>query len=243
MKTAPEVTYRHLGESTLLVEWPGEIRKDILRELIIVQQSLEKNPLQGVKEWNQAYNSLAIHFDPDETTFDTLKNQLSKRPAGIANQLNSRRWALPVCYEQQFGKDLEALAKVKNLTPDQLIELHSGATYTVYFLGFLPGFMYLGGLDGKLYYPRKKNPDRAIAAGSVAIGGTQTGIYPNESPGGWHVIGNCPVPLFDVKNAPPCFVGPGDEIRFKSVDQKQFLEIQKEVKAGNYHPKSELING
>lgn len=243
MNTNFPTAYHPLGETTLLIEWPKEISTEILDELLLVQKSLEQNPIPGVLEWNAAYQSLAIHYDPEQTSFEELRNQLINSKIDQGALRGKKQWTIPVCYHPTLGSDLEAFCQAKKLSMEQVIRLHTTPMYTVYFLGFLPGFMYLGGLDEKLHQARKQNPDRSIMTGSVAIGGSQTGIYPTESPGGWHVIGNCPLKLFDADQDPPCFVKPGDVLRFEPVDLNTYEQIGTEVASEKYHPKHKIIHG
>ena len=143
-------------------------------------------------------------------------------------------WKIPVCYDLKYAPDLLNLSKEINLDKSEVIKLHLSALYRVYFLGFLPGFLYLGGLDDRLYLRRKKKPLLKVPKGAVAIGGMQTGIYPNISPGGWHLIGNTPVNLFNPKKNPPCFAKPGDWISFEQIDSHTYTKIESEQQNGNY---------
>ena len=115
-----------------------------------------------------------------------------------------------------------------------MIHIHHSKPYTLHFYGFLPGFMYLGGLDERLFSPRKEKPERLIPAGTVAIGGQQTGIYPSDSPGGWHAIGKSPISLFDIRHDPPFPADIGDKIRFLPINKEEFYQIQKKVLGGQY---------
>jgi KipI family sensor histidine kinase inhibitor len=144
--------------------------------------------------------------------------------------LPEKVWEIPVCYNQELGKDLNALSKSKSISFEEVINLHTIPIYRIHFFGFLPGFMYLNGLDPALHFPRKSVPDRKIEPGSVAIGGAQTGIYPNESPGGWHVIGKTPTILFDQNENPPVFAKPGEQIKFLSISLEEFYSISKDSK-------------
>lgn len=223
------LVFKNLSENTLLIEWPDEINKDILHEIADFQQSISDSNASGIVECYPAYRSLLVTFNPESTSSDQLAQQitsLNKSP----NRTSPTLWRLPVCYSPEMASDLETFSKSKNLETSEVIRIHSQAKYLVYFFGFLPGFMYLGGLNEKLHYPRKKDPDRAIPPGSVGIGGSQTGIYPSTSPGGWHIIGNCPIPMFSPHNDPPCFVQPGDEVRFEPIDQKHHALIKKDLK-------------
>jgi inhibitor of KinA len=141
--------------------------------------------------------------------------------------LSTKIWLVPVCYELDYGKDLENLAKTKGLGIEELIALHSSTTYRIHFFGFLPGFMYLNGLPEILHSARKAVPERAVPAGSVAIGGSQTGIYPRQSPGGWHIIGRTPLALFDAEKNPPVWASPGDSLRFVPIHESELEKLLK----------------
>ena len=132
-----------------------------------------------------------------------------------------------MCYDATFGLDLEELTSFYQLKKEEIIEMHSSAVYTVYMIGFVPGFPYLGGLAEKLIAPRKQNPRSAIAAGSVGIAGKQTGIYPLETPGGWQIIGRTPLKLFDVNRQQPSLLKAGDKIKFNSISLNEYEELAK----------------
>lgn len=138
----------------------------------------------------------------------------------------SHRWKIPIWYH---GDDLSLLAKSKGMSKQEVIELHSTGSYLLDFYGFLPGFMYLSGLNPALYHSRKKIPDRTIKAGSVAIGGKQTGIYPQDSPGGWHILGQSPLCFFDPFRDPPVGPKPGDHIIFSPISQQEYQVLQKSL--------------
>ena len=150
---------------------------------------------------------------------------LTRNKTETISQQPSRLIRIPVCYDMKFGEDLETLAKAKNISIEQLITLHTQTEYFVYFMGFLPGFPYLSGLDTQLYTPRKSVPSRQLMKGSVAIGGEQTGIYPQNSPGGWHVIGHCPIPLFDARLSESSLFLSGDKVRFETITKEEHREL------------------
>lgn len=141
--------------------------------------------------------------------------------------LTEKTWQIPVCYDGRFAKDLEHFAHEKNIEVSELIALHSSVVYRIHFFGFLPGFMYLHGLPERLHFPRKAVPDRAVPRGSVAIGGSQTGIYPRESPGGWHIIGQTPISLFEAQRNPPVWASPGDRLKFVPITSTEMEELIK----------------
>ena len=137
----------------------------------------------------------------------------------------SRIITVPVSYGGTFGPDLEEVARYLQLPAEEVIRLHTNADYTVYMLGFLPGFPYLGGMDPALSTPRKMTPRQHVPAGSVGIAGGQTGVYPSPSPGGWQLIGRTPLCLVDVTHEEPCLFSPGDRIRFEAISEKAFQEL------------------
>jgi KipI family sensor histidine kinase inhibitor len=171
-----------------------------------------------------AYATLTVHYDPLRWRFDALARTL----AALLDEDHSpeapqgTEVVLPVCYGGPFGPDLEAIAAHAGLSPEAVIQRHSAAIYRIYFLGFTPGFAYLGGLDPALAMARRSTPRSMVAAGSVGIGGAQTGVYSQATPGGWQIIGRTPLALFDSVRSPPCLLAPGDSLRFRPIDAATF---------------------
>lgn len=239
-----QLTYKPFGERSILVEWPSEINENILHDVINFKRSLQNQYIKSKIEVKSAYNSLLITYD---FTIENINDEVLslKSLYSIKRDSNKsmfRLWEIPVCYDDEFALDLEEISIDKKLSKSNVIELHSRPIYTVYFIGFLPGFLYLGNLDTRLHYPRKSTPRQQIKKGAVAIGGTQTGIYPNESPGGWNVIGNSPITFFDASNDVPCFAKAGDKIQFVPISIKEYHEISYLVKKGVYQIESEVID-
>ena len=160
-------------------------------------------------------NNLTVIYDAQLFSAATMLALMrTSWEAAKIEEFCAREMCIPVVYGGQSGPDLEVVALHNRLEPEDVIRLHSEAVYTVYFLGFQPGFAYLGGLPAKLATPRRSEPRLQVPAGTVAIGGAQTGIYPQSSPGGWQLIGHSPVNLFDFKALPPNYLRPGDRLRF-----------------------------
>lgn len=136
--------------------------------------------------------------------------------------LSDTVWEVPVCYDPIFGHDLAPLAESKNLSLSEVIQLHTAPSYRIHFFGFFPGFFYLNGLSSKLFAPRKSMPSIAVPLGSVAVGGSQTGVYPMQSPGGWHILGRSPLTFFDPKRPIPVWAKPGEQIQFVPISISQF---------------------
>lgn len=244
MLSSYKLTYKKFGDQALLIEWPQKIENEILNDVLNFKKIIEKKIDNANVIVTNAYNSLLINDLFCQLNLSVIKNKL---PEWYILKEEHRRvkhyiWKIPVCYDSTFGIDLEEISKAKNLSIKKIIENHSNKSYTVYFIGFLPGFLYLGGLESILHIPRKSSPRLKISNGAVAIGGEQTGIYPMESPGGWNIIGNSPVNFFDIRKDKPCFAKSGDAIQFYPVTLEKYKDIKILVDAGVYELENELIN-
>ncbi|MFZ5639009.1 MAG: 5-oxoprolinase subunit PxpB [Pseudomonadota bacterium] len=182
--------------------------------------------LPWLRDLVPAFASLAVFFDPDAIDADAARRRLDVLldSATMADEDGAPAPCIeiPVVYGGSFGEDLDAAAAALGLTPDALVARHSAAIYTVAMIGFAPGFPYLSGLDPALALPRLPTPRTRVPAGSVAIGGAQTGIYPHESPGGWRLLGRTPLRLFDPTRATPSLLAPGDRVRFRPIPAEDF---------------------
>ncbi|WP_242204198.1 5-oxoprolinase subunit PxpB [Aestuariivivens insulae] len=240
-----KLSYKRFGEQAILVEWPKHIDEDILSDLLLFKKKLTTHYEGAAVQINHAYNSILIDYERVNFRFGDEVAALKQvyKTNVTESRLAHNLWKIPVCYNKVFGIDLEALSEVKNITEEEIIQRHTKVTYTVYFIGFLPGFLYLGGLEETLHMPRKATPRLQIEKGAVAIGGNQTGVYPNASPGGWHIIGNSPINFFDITKDCPCFAKAGDRIQFVPVDLKVYEGIKALVDAGVYQLESEVLHG
>ena len=243
MNDIPDI--KPLGGRGILVEFQPEISEELLKKLLSLKLHLKsKIPEERVEVIN-TFNSLLINYpyviEDIYSEVSQIKNLVAE--ANINNIPEQHLFHVPVCYEDNFALDMELLSKEKKLPKKELISLHTAPIYTVYFIGFLPGFLYLGGLDEKLHFPRKEQPRLRVEKGAVGIGGNQTGIYPKSSPGGWQIIGNSPVPLFDKNKLPPCEISPGDRLKFYAIDLEEHKKISEEVKEGKFHFKKEIYAG
>lgn len=234
MQVNPRIN--RLGAQAILLQWDFEISPENLKFLLSVKKYIAQNVVKQEVEITNTYNSLLINYvssiESVYSDFERLK-ALDFQSIPV-EAVASKLYRVPVCYDAEFGLDLELLAKEKSLTIDELIRLHTAPEYTLYFIGFLPGFLYLGGMDERLKMPRKSEPRASVLKGAVGIAENQTGIYPNSSPAGWQIIGNCPVALFDPKSDPPCPFAAGDRIQFYSISKAKYDKIQQEVQAGTY---------
>lgn len=179
-----------------------------------------------------AYASLGVFFDPDAVGADAVRDWIRTRSAGDTDgtpEETTHTIEIPVRYGGAFGEDLDAAAAELGIAADTLISRHCAAVYTVAMIGFAPGFPYLSGLDPFLALPRLATPRTRVPAGSVAIGGAQTGIYPRESPGGWRLLGRTPLRLFDPQRASPSLLAPGDRVRFVAIDDDAFVRLERDA--------------
>jgi KipI family sensor histidine kinase inhibitor len=239
------LTYKPFGKSAILVEWPAEMSESVLEDILSFQQIIQASNSDGIIEIIQSIHSLTIVYNSDLWTFGELKNWLEKYYfEAYKKQIRLNfLWKIPVCYHLSFGLDFQEITRKNSLSIQEIIEIHSQTTYQIYSIGFLPGFLYLGGLNQRLYIDRKANPRLATPKGSVGIGGKQTGIYPTESSGGWQIIGNTPISLFDVKSNPPCFAKAGDKVQFIPISKGEHEQITKLVSTKSYQIKKEVLNG
>ena len=237
-----KLKYKPLGSISVLIEWPQEIDNSILKDITLFRSALQFNMEEFILDMVPAYNSLTVFFDTSKIKYSAAVKKI-KEIYKIHDQklkITSKLWKIPVCYNDEYGIDLEEISQVKKISKQKIIQIHSKTIYDVYFIGFLPGFLYLGGLSDKIHFNRKPKPRNKIIKGSVGIAGDQTGIYPRESPGGWNIIGNSPINFFDVNLDVPCFANSGDKIQFISIDKKEYVEIKKQLNEGEYIIKSEL---
>src|SRR6266404_5564998 len=187
-------------------------------------QLLQSRPIAGVRNLHPAYCSLLVKFDAQQWRHDDLK----KRLRDYLEQLDEVQLApprsveIPVCYGGEYGPDLNEVAEQNGLTPEQAIELHTSTEYRVYFLGFVPGFAYLGELPEQLVTPRLATPRRKVPAGSVAIAGNQTGVYPFETPGGWRLLGRTQLAMFQADRDGLSLLSLGDHVKFTPITRQQF---------------------
>ena len=236
-----QLTYKLFGSSAVLVEWPATISKDIIQDIISFERKVKE--IDSILDTIIAYNSLLIRYQNPIVNNEIIISQLKTKYEASSYSIKQDQflWQIPVCYDVSFGIDLEEIACKKKCSVAEIIRLHTEGDYLVYFIGFQPGFLYLGGLHQNLHVPRKSNPRIRVDAGSVGIGGSQTGIYPQNSSGGWNIIGKSPLNFFNMKASNPCFAKPGDCIQFVAVDLHTFYQIEKEVANQKFKIKKSLL--
>lgn len=226
------------GECALSVEFAPEISPETNQRVRALLSALDRAPPAGMRDLVPSYRALLILYDPLELKYERLtalvEGLLEDSSPSAAP---SRHVTLPVSYGADFGPDLADVAGLAGLTIDEVIAIHSEAEYLVYFLGFAPGFPYLGGLDARLKTPRLPRPRTSVPAGSVGIGGEQTGVYSLPTPGGWRLLGRTPVPLYNPASPEPFLLRAGDRLRFEAVERAAYDEIAVAVSAGLYGPR------
>ena len=238
---SPEINIKPFGVHSVLIEWPNEVSEHILETIIGFQTYIRLNMLTE-KDWEMvpSYNSLLIVNRKKTIDFEKISKDINVGYSKLKESEKPERylWRLPVSYDLEFGLDLEEVAKKLNKSIPEIIAMHTGTTYTVYSIGF----MYLGGVLKELEVPRKPTPRAKVIKGAVGIAGKQAGIYPQESPGGWNIIGNCTVPIFDATKENPCFVNVGDKIEFYEISRAEYDLHKIEAEVGIYKPEKIKLN-
>jgi KipI family sensor histidine kinase inhibitor len=218
----PDPIIRPAGDQALVVEFSETIDPRENARVLNLDSDLAAHPVQGVLETAPTYRSLLVRYDPRIVNGRELAAVLVERSRTVASDLScSRIWHVPVLYGHEAGLDLVELAEMKDLTTDEVIAAHAGATYRIYMIGFTPGYAYLGGLPGILHTPRLKKPRQLTPAGGVAIGGMQACVASVASPSGWRYIGRTPLRSFDPRRATPFVFRTGDSIRFHRISQAE----------------------
>jgi len=227
-----KIKFSTSGDSALIVSFGNKIKEDINRKVLALCKRIEKEKVKGIVELVPSYRDVCIFYNPLVTTIRQIKEEVNKylKEGFSLNEENETKKIIevPVLYGGEFGPDLEYVAKYTNLTQEKVIELHSSREYRVYMVGFVSGFPYLGGLNEKLYVPRRSVPASKVLKNSVGIGGKQTGIYTITSPGGWWIIGRSPLDFCKInKSSISILAKAGDYIKFKSIDKEEYYSLLK----------------
>jgi len=230
------------GDGAVTIEFGDQITSQLVGRVAaldkLLQAARERGELAGVVETMPTFRSLTVLYDPLQSSraaLDPVLTALASQ-SEAAPAANGRRWRLPVCYGGEFGADLADVASATGLSPDAVVQLHADTELSVYMIGFMPGFPFMGDLPSALDMPRRREPRLRVPAGSVAITGSLTAIYPWQSPGGWQLIGRCPVPLFDAAAATPSLLAPGDTVRFEAITAQRLAELEAAITAGELGP-------
>lgn len=232
-------------EETITLEFGGVIDEQTNKKIVNLRKYIDDLQITGIIETIISYTRLVIYFDVMKTSAEKIASIIRGIDLDKVTKQNFayRLIEIPVCYEEDFGPDLQ-LFKESGFQPDDVIEMHSRKEYLVFMLGFMPGFVYLGGLNEKLYKSRLETPRKRIPAGAVGIGGKQTGIYPFTSPGGWNLIGQTPVRLYDQRRGDQTILyEAGDKLIFQPISKKEYVDISEQVEKGTYQVITSLKGG
>ncbi|WP_316185093.1 MULTISPECIES: 5-oxoprolinase subunit PxpB [unclassified Bradyrhizobium] len=221
------------GDAAITVEFSRTIDDTANRKVLALDRALAAAPITGITETVPTYRSLLVHYDLAAVDYDTLGAQLMALATGpLPLDSQTRRWRIPVCYGGENGIDLEDVAKALKTTPDDIVARHAAGRYRVAMIGFTPGWSYLSGLDKFLHMSRRESPRLLTPAGTIAIGGIQTGIQCLAGPSGWHLLGRTPVRTYQLHRDPTFLLEPGDEVTFYAIDTKMFAEQERAAEAG-----------
>lgn len=241
MNNTPEI--KPFGEHAFLINWSDEISPFNHEQVVALSQIIENKYADKIIEITPAYQSLAIYMKKNikvaefvQNIYQLLNQDLSKV------QTTTRIIQIPVCYEAAFSLDLEKLSTYHKISKDSIVAHHTKPHYPVYFIGFLPGFPYMKGLNPIIATPRMKKPRSLVQAGSVGIAGNQTGIYPLDSPGGWNIIGRSPLSFFDVQKQAPSLLKIGDRVQFVAIGEDEYYDTQENIAQKKYKLQINLSN-
>lgn len=237
MSDAGELEPRILpyGDCAFLVEFGNVIDRGVSERILALNERLPAAGLTGLTETLPTFRSLLVRYDPLVTRFHDLSEQVQAiLGSGQGTERPARHWRVPVCYEGDCAQDLADVADAVGLSPPEVIDLQIAVTYHVYMIGFVAGFPYLGDLPAVLSLPRRKDPRLRVPPGSLSIALTMAAIYPVVSPGGWHLIGQTPLKIFDLRWEHPALFAPGDKIDFDPIDRPAFDRLKAAVEHDGY---------
>ncbi|WP_405142880.1 5-oxoprolinase subunit PxpB [Paenibacillus sp. FSL H7-0942] len=218
-----------LGEEAVIIQCGDQLSDAVQRRVMSVCALLEKSTLPAMIEWVPSYTSVTVFYDPFISSYPQLckilLQQLNQMKESVQDK--PRTVTIPVCYGGEWGPDLDYVASEHGLTAEDVIAIHTSGDYLVHMIGFAPGFPYLGGLSEQIATPRRATPRLRVEAGTVGIGGKQTGIYPVDTPGGWQCIGRTPLRLFRPDENIPSLLAAGDRVRFEQITMQDYLALKR----------------
>ncbi|MDN5331519.1 MAG: inhibitor of KinA [Tepidanaerobacteraceae bacterium] len=228
------------GDRAIVVEYGDEISEECNAKVLNLCNFMKNSKVDGIISMIPTYRSLLIKYNPLKIDFEKISEYVKAASNEKAGEyaFKPKVIEIPVTYGGEFGPDLDFVAEYHKITPEEVIRIHVEPLYRIYMLGFTMGFAYLGGMSEKIATPRLETPREKIEAGSVGIAGSQTGIYPLDSPGGWRLIGKTPVKLYDPKRENPILLEAGNYIKFVRIGPDEFFSIKEEVEKGMYQIKT-----
>ncbi|SHF36546.1 5-oxoprolinase subunit PxpB [Pedobacter caeni] len=227
--------YYPLGDSAIVIQLGDQISPVINKKVRAIAAWLDEYSFEGFIEYVPAFTTVTVYYEPWIISYAKLLELLREMLNELMEQEEihaENTIEIPVCYGGAYGPDLGFVASHNKMSPAEVIAIHTSVDYLVYMIGFAPGFPYLGGMNELISAPRKDSPRAKIPAGSVGIAGQQTGIYPIETPGGWQIIGQSPVQLFEVSREVPALLKSGDQVRFVAISETEFKKMRR-TKDGN----------
>lgn len=233
------------GDSGLIIEVSNEISEEVNEKIRALSYCIEKKKLDEIIELVPTYTTILISYDCTKSSYEELVEKLKDLENSIRDvKLPPAEVVhIPTLYGGEYGIDLENVAKHNGLTPSEVIHIHSSTNYLIYMIGFTPGFPYLGGMPSKIATPRLKVPREKIPGGSVGIAGSQTGIYPIDSPGGWQIIGKTPLNLFNPERRPTVLLKAGQYLKFDPIKEEEYHIICKDIIENRYVVKKTVLKG
>ncbi|MDD6657533.1 MAG: 5-oxoprolinase subunit PxpB [Lachnospiraceae bacterium] len=225
-----------VGDQAILCEFGNKIDEKINDEVQALTRQIKSASFPGVVEILPTYRSLLVFYDSSQISYKKLSKKIgSFHRDSTGQEAGSKKIRIVPClYGGEYGPDLSDMADQLGMSEAEIINIHKSVDYKIYMLGFLPGFVYLGGLDERIHMPRLDVPRTKIPERSVGIGGNQTGVYPMESPGGWRLIGSTPLNFYNPASNPPVLCEAGEYIRFEPVTKQEYERIRKDVERGSY---------
>lgn len=225
------------GDQALVVEFEPRISREVNERVRSIEAAVIQSNWSEIIAVVPSYRSLLIFYEPAQVTFTEIADKIRVLTnQGQKSVKRTKRWRLPVCYDQPCGMDLELLSSKLGLSPKDITRIHSAEEYMVYMIGFSPGFAYLGDLPAELEVPRKTVPNPEVPPNTIQIGGKQTAVSSMPMPSGWYIVGRTPIKMFDPARNPPFLLEGGDFVSFTQIDGDEFLRISSLIESGTFDP-------
>lgn len=239
------IKYFPSGDSGLILEIGNEISEDVNKKIRALSYCIEKSKFNEIIEIIPTYTAILVIYNSIKSSYEELVEKLKSLESSMNNigLPPAELVHIPTLYGGEYGMDLENVAEHNGLSVEEVIDIHNSTNYLVYMIGFTPGFPYLGGMSEKIATPRLKTPREKIPGGSVGIAGSQTGIYPIDSPGGWQLIGRTPLKLFDPNRKPTVLLKAGQYLKFEPITEEEYHTICKEVEENRYEVQKTTLEG